>query len=365
MRETIVDMTQKKNLDTADAQPAAPASPSDETASRSTRGAALLSLLPGVAFCLVGALLAWFAAQILPGVSALLIAIVLGAVWRNLAPVPEVLDTGIAFTAKRLLRVGIVLLGFQLSISAVADLGAGVLLVVVAAVAVTFFVTLWLGHLLGVSLAQRLLIASGFSICGAAAVAATEGPAKAKQEEVATAIALVVLFGTLMIPLVPFLGNLFGMHEEMLGMWIGSSTHEVAQVVAAGGAVGSSALAVAVTVKLARVVTLAPIIAGISVAMRRRGVEDSGTKPPIVPLFVIGFLAAVLVRTTGVLPEPVLTSLEGAQSITLAAAMVALGLGVHLPSLFRVGMKPVILGVLSTATILSVSLGAVVLLSHT
>src|SRR5699024_10538451 len=102
MRGTIVGMTQKKDLDTAEARPAAPASPTNETASRTTKGAALLSLLPGVGFCLVGALLAWFAAQLLPGVSALLIAIILGAVWRNLAPVPELFNTGVAFAAKRL-----------------------------------------------------------------------------------------------------------------------------------------------------------------------------------------------------------------------------------------------------------------------
>src|SRR5699024_6905015 len=152
-------------------------------------------------------------------------------------------------------------------------------------VTVTFFGTLWAGHLMGISFAQRVLIACGFSICGAAAVAAAEGTTDAKEEEVATAIALVVLFGTLMIPLVPSLGSLLGMPDEMAGIWIGASTHEVAQVVAAGGTVSGAALAVAVTVKLARVITLAPIIAGLEVFMRGRGTQAGAATPAIVPLF--------------------------------------------------------------------------------
>lgn len=312
--------------------------------------------VPGVVVCLLGAGVAWLAAQVLTGVSALLIAIVFGALWRNLVTVPSVLSPGVGFAAKRLLRAGIVLLGLELSLSAVLDLGAGVLLVVVVSVAVTFFVTMWVGKLMGVGLAQRILIATGSSICGAAAVAAAEGATKAKSDEVATAVSLVVLYGTLMIPLVPFLGGLFGLPDESIGMWIGASTHEVAQVVAAGGAVGSGALAVAVTVKLSRVITLAPIIAGISLYMRRQGSETGAQRPPLVPLFVVGFIASMLIRTAGILPESLLADLHIVQTLLLAAAMFALGLGVHIPSLIRVGVKPLFLGLISTIVILTVAL---------
>ncbi|WP_313818267.1 putative sulfate exporter family transporter, partial [Citricoccus sp.] len=319
--------------------------------------------LPGLSVCLAGAGLAWGLAQVLPGVSPLLVAILAGALWRNLVPVPAVLAPGVAISAKRLLRTGIVLLGLQVSLTSVLDLGFGVLAVVVASVAVTFFGTLWIGARLGISPAQRLLIASGFSICGAAAVAGMDGVAKAKEEEVATAIALVVLFGTLMIPLVPFLGGLLGLPEETIGIWIGASTHEVAQVVAAGGAVGGGALAVAVTVKLARVLMLAPMAAGVSIHQRRQGGAATSVKrPPIVPLFVLGFVAAMLLRTTGVLPEPALDVVQVLQTLLLSAAMFALGLGVHLKSLLRVGYRPVLLGLLSTVVILGISLGGIIAL---
>lgn len=313
-------------------------------------------ILPGLAVCLAGAALSWLLSRLLPGASPLLIAILLGAAWGNLLPVPALLHKGVGVSAKNLLRAGIVLLGLQLSLSAVLELGPGVLLIVLLSVGVTFAATLWFGKLLGISFAQRLLIASGFSICGAAAVAATEAAAGAKKTEVATAIGLVVLFGTLMIPAVPFLGDLLGLPDRTLGTWIGASTHEVAHVVAAGDAVGSSALAVAVTVKLARVLTLAPITAGIALHVRRKGSGNGGAIPPIVPLFIVGFVAAMLLRTSEVLPSNVLEIAQILQTLLLSAAMFALGLGVHLRSLLRVGRRPVLLGLLATLVILVVSL---------
>lgn len=323
----------------------------------------MLAVLPGLGVCLAGAALSWFAGRLLPEASPLLIAIVLGAVWGNFLPIPAILFQGIAVSSRNLLRTGIVLLGLQLPLSAVLGLGPGVLLIVLLSVGSTFAATLWIGKLLGVSLAQRLLIASGFSICGAAAVAATEGAAGARKTEVATAIALVVLFGTLMIPTVPFLGELLGLPERTLGIWIGASTHEVAQVVAAGEAVGGSALAVAVTVKLARVLTLAPIAAGIALHMRRTLPESDAGKPPIIPVFILGFIAAMLLRTADVLPDTALVVAQILQTLLLSAAMFALGLGVNLRSLVRVGRRPVLLGLFSTLVILPVSLVSTLVLA--
>ena len=187
-------------------------------------------------------------------------------------------------------------------------------------VGVTFAATLAIGRALRLPWDLTTLVASGFSICGAAAVAAADSVVRARREMAATAIGLVVLFGTLMIPLMPLLTGALGLDERTAGLWIGASTHEVAQVVAAGGLVGGAALSVAVTVKLARVVMLAPVMTALAWRQRRRdaaqaalgpgsGDGDDGApaaRPPLVAWFVVGFLAAVLVRTTGWLPEPVL-----------------------------------------------------------
>ncbi|MCW4466559.1 putative sulfate exporter family transporter [Glutamicibacter sp. MNS18] len=316
--------------------------------------------IPGLLVCLAGGGLSWLAAQVAP-VSALLIAILLGALWRNLAPVPAVLDAGVQVSGRRLLRLGIVLLGLQLSLSGILGLGPGVLVVVALSVGVTFGASLLIGKWLGLAMPQRLLIAAGFSICGAAAVAACAGTVKATREQVATAIGLVVLFGTLLIPLGPALGMLVGFDDEATGMFIGAATHEVAQVVAAGGAVGASALAVAVTVKLARVLLLAPVMAGVGLYMRRTHSMGAGTRPPLVPLFVAGFMAAVLLRSTGVLPEVVLDIASWAQTFLLATAMFALGLGVHLRSIIRTGGRSLVLAAAATVVIILVSLAGTAL----
>ena len=289
----------------------------------------------------------------------MLIAVVLGALWRNLIPVPAILEPGIAMAAKRVLRWGVVLLGLQLSLPAILALGPGVLLICVCAVAVTFFATLALGKVLGVDPELRLLIASGFSICGAAAVAGVQGAVKAPQEKVAAAVALVVLFGTLMIPAMPLLIGALGLADGDAGTLIGGATHEVAQVVAAAGIAGGGAiLAVAVPVKLARVVLMAPVVAGVSLVMRRKnGAPVAGQKrPPILPLFVVGFVAMVLVATIGLVPAPVLDATKVLQQLLLATAMFALGLGVNVKSLIKLGIRPVVLGLLSTLVIIAVVL---------
>lgn len=340
------------------------ANPVPSTASRAAR---LRALAPGLGLALVAAGLSLALTLVLPTVSALLVAIVLGVACRNLLPLPAALDPGLAVAAKRLLRIGIVLLGLQLVLGDILALGPGMIAVVVAIVAVGILATLAIGRALGVSPTQRLLIACGFSICGAAAVAAVDGVIETEdEEEVVTALALVVLFGTLMIPLIPLLGAGLGLGELRTGLWAGGSIHEVAQVVAAGSAIGGAGLAAAVVVKLARVLLLAPVLAVVSVqrrrAMRREqadGAAPTGRRPPIVPLFVVGFLVMVLVRWTGVLPAGVLAGAGVVQTVLLAMAMFALGTGVRFSMFRRVGFRPVALAGASTLVVAGVALGGV------
>jgi uncharacterized integral membrane protein (TIGR00698 family) len=317
----------------------------------------------GLAVCAVVGAGCLAVGNLVTGLSAMLVAVILGVLWRNLAPVPVILEPGIGVAAKRVLRWGVVLLGLQLSLPQILQLGPGVLVTVVAAVGVTFAATLGLGRLLGVDRDLRVLIAGGFSICGAAAVAGVQGAVRATQEKVAAAVALVVLFGSVMIGVMPLLVGGLGLTDGEAGTVIGGATHEVAQVVAAGGiAGGGSILAVAVSVKLARVVLMAPVVAGVSLARRRTSQETVGGKrPPLVPLFVLGFVAMVLVATTGWVPGPALEVVKWIQQFLLATAMFALGLGVHVKSLLGLGLRPLLLGLCATIVILAVVLGAIAL----
>ncbi|HWU46416.1 MAG TPA: putative sulfate exporter family transporter [Humibacter sp.] len=345
------------------------------------------ALLPGLGLCVVAVVVALGTAALLPGMSALLVAIVAGVLLRNTVRLPAAIEPGLAFAAKRLLRLGVVLLGLQLVLGDILGLGAGMILVVVSIVVVGILATMLIGRWMGVSPTQRLLIACGFSICGAAAIAAVDGVIQTEdEEEVVTGVALVVVFGTLMIPIVPLLATTMHLSTHQAGLWAGGSVHEVAQVVATGGAIGGTALGLAVIVKLARVLMLAPVMATISVlrrrALRRARQEVQAAQPvaatgatqradatrasglpPIVPLFVLGFIAMVVLRSTGLLPAPVLDAGKTAQTALLAAAMFGLGMGVHLKRIVKVGPKPLLLALASTAVVASTALAGVLIVS--
>ncbi|WP_420751390.1 YeiH family protein [Rhodococcus sp. O3] len=326
--------------------------------------------LPGLAFCAVGAAAALGIAAP-TGVSPLLVAIVLGATITNFVALPSFTASGIAVASRRLLRIGVALLGLQLLLSDVLGLGWGVLALAAAVVVGGIAGTMAVGRLLGMEWGERLLIACGFSICGAAAVAAVEGVTAARKQHVVTAVALVVVFGTAMIPGLPFAVSLLGLDTTRAGIWAGAAVHEVAQVVATGGAIdagrlgtaGASALAVAVTVKLARVALLAPVVAWIGVVSRRRSTADSPAgRPPLVPLFLLGFVGFVALRATGLLPDRALDLARLAQTALLTTAMFALGTGVRISVLRGVGWRPFALAAVSTVWVSAIALGGVLLL---
>lgn len=327
----------------------------------------------GLGLALLAGGVAFGASKLVPSLSPLLVAIVLGAVLANTVGVPVRFAPGMVIAAKRLLRIGVALLGLQLALPDVLALGWPVIGVVVAVVGLGITGSLFVGALLGLSRAQRLLIAGGFSICGAAAAAAVDGVIDAKEEELATSIALVVIFGTLMIPLVPLLSNLFGLDSTTAGLWAGASIHEVAQVVASAGIIGGGALAVAVVVKLARVLMLAPVLAVIGLQQRRADAaaraegeqarHSEQRRPPLVPLFVLGFVAFLTLRSTGVVPETVLSIGAALETLLLAMAMFALGAGVRVAALRTVGLRPFAMAAISTVWVAAIGLTGILLVS--
>jgi uncharacterized integral membrane protein (TIGR00698 family) len=327
---------------------------------RPSAGTTLRRLGPGLGAAGLAVAAAFGLNRLLPTVSPLTIAVVLGAILGNTDIDLAVLRPGLSFAAKRLLRGGIVLLGLRLAIPDVLHLGARGLAVVVVVVAVTFFGTQWLGRRMGLSRGTSLLVATGFSICGASAVAAMDGVTKNKEEEVVTAIALVTMFGSLAIVVLPLLKGPLGLSDVAFGSWTGASVHDVAQTVATASVVGSAALAPAVIVKLTRVVLLAPIVAGMSLWQRRTAsVPQGGKRPPIVPLFVLGFLTMVGLRSTGVLPAGVLDGVQTAETLLLAAALFGLGSSVRLRTLFRTGGRAALLGLCSWVLIAAMAYAGV------
>lgn len=316
-------------------------------------------LLPGLVITGVGVALATAGHHVVPSVGVLTWAVLLGAVAANLDLIPIAAQPGLRIAVKKLLRVGVVLLGFSLSLTAIGALGAPVIALVVLTLVSTLVFTWWLGLRMQVGPARSLLIATGFSICGASAIAGMERTADADEDDVATAITMVTLCGTLAMIAIPLLQAPLGLSDRQLGIWAGASVHEVGQVVAAAGPAGATAVALAVVVKLTRVLLLAPVVAVVSAIRRRTQPAGEGAtagRPPIVPLFVLGFLACVLLRTSGLVPAGVLDVISTLQTITLAAALFALGTGVHLGKLLHSGGRPLALGMVSTLVVATVSL---------
>ncbi|MBS2535074.1 putative sulfate exporter family transporter [Catenulispora sp. NF23] len=374
--------------------------------------------LPGLALTAGTVAVSWFANRMWPTLSPLTAAVILGVLAANLLPAATMSAArpGAQIAAKRLMRLGIVLLGLQLALGDVLKLGWQSLVLVVAVVFATFFGTQWLGRRMGLPGRQPLLIATGFAICGASAVAAMEGvtrrPGDSEDDpDPVLAVALVTLCGSLAILVLPLLRGPLGLHDPaMFGHWVGASVHDVGQVVATSSSGGAVAVNGAVVVKLMRVAMLAPMVAGTAVAWRRRvavptaevaaaeaklpvsvgvpalvgvggGSPNTATEvtqpsdvaadpaateapvdapsppvakhPPIVPLFVAGFLAMIALRTTGILPTSALNAGKQLQDLLLAAGMFGLGTGVRLRELARTGAKPLALGLASWALIAS------------
>ncbi|KQZ07744.1 hypothetical protein ASD23_18290 [Agromyces sp. Root1464] len=322
-------------------------------------------LLPGLVVAASAALIAWLAHLAFPAMPLLTASVALGIVVGQIPALRPALGgslaPGMRVASRRLLRVGIVLLGLKLSLVDIASLGWVTIATTVAVVVLTFVGTIGLGRALGLPGHQPLLVASGFSICGASAIGAMGAAVRARDEEQAVPVALVTLCGTLAIAVLPALWHPLGLSNVQFGHWVGAGVHDVGQVVATAQIAGTAALAVAVVVKLTRVLMLAPMVAITAAVERRRAVDVEGPRPAIVPLFVAGFLVAVLLNTFVPLPEWVLTGADTVQTAALAMALFALGASIRLGELASTGWRALVVGLISWVLVAGLAYGAVLL----
>lgn len=325
-------------------------------------------ILPGLALA-AGIAAAAFALRHMPGVgvlSPLILAILIGMGFHNLVGTPAAARPGAAFAMKRVLRAGIVLLGLQLTVQQVIAVGGVGVAVIVATLLATFAFTTWLGRRLAVDAGLAQLIAAGSSICGASAVIATNTVTRARDEDVAYAVACVTIFGSLSMVLMPLAGGTLGMGAHAYGLWTGASIHEVAQVVAAAYARGQEAGEFGTIAKLTRVMMLAPMVLMLGFAsarrLRRIGGEAAQAKAPV-PWFVLGFVGMVLLSSTGWVPDAVQPAMNATTQFLLATALAAMGLETDIRKLAAAGLRPALLGAGSWVFVSALSLGLVLMLA--
>lgn len=290
----------------------------------------------------------------LPGLtrlSPLMLAIMIGMLVRNTLGRPEAARAGLAFSLRGPLRLGIILLGLQVTLAEILGIGWSGLLILAFALLSTYLFTLWLGGRLGVAPGLATLIAAGTGVCGASAIVAANTVVRDGDESVAYALATVTLFGTIAMFSYPLIGAALHMPTEVYGLWSGASVHEVAQVVAAGFARGQAEGEFATVAKLARVLMLAPLVIGMGLWAARQTQGGSRTGSPPIPWFVFGFLALVLLGDTGWIDPQLRRYANPATQILLTFALAAVGLETDIRRLIAQGWQPLLLGALATVYI--------------
>lgn len=294
------------------------------------------------------------------GLGALTLAMLLGLVAGNLAPerAHQVLASGLHVCKQPVLRFGVALYGLRLTVQQVQALGVQAFIIDALLILTTIGLAIWLGtRVLRMERETAILIGAGHAICGAAAVLASAGLVKGRNDQVAIAIACAVLFGTFGMLFYPWvfhlLPTLFG-DSHAFGIFAGATLHEVAQVVAAGQAMDPQAAEAAIVAKLIRVLLLAPFLLGLSVWLARRSEPGQAVASVKVPAFVIGFVIFMLFNSWIDIPQGAHQIAVAFDDLLLAAAMAALGFSTRFVDLRKAGLKPLVLAAALTAQLMLV-----------
>jgi len=264
------------------------------------------------------------------------------------------LAPGIAFSSRSVLRLGVAALGARITAEQVLGLGWSTLVGVAAAVALTILFGLLAAQALGLKRQFGVLTAGAVAICGAsaaAAIAAVLPRHEMHERDTVFTIIAVTTLSTIAMVLYPLVGHVFHFTQAETGVFLGGTIHDVAQVVGAGYSVSSETGDVATIIKLLRVALLVPVVLSISILARRVEAAPAGKRPPLVPVFLLAFIAIVLLNSFHLVPTAVQTALSDFSRWCIVTAIAALGAKTSLAALAQVGHRAMALMVAETAFI--------------
>ncbi len=329
--------------------------------------AVLRKYLPGLALCAAVAASAYAADALethLFGkawLETLVLAILIGAAVRTAWTPPPSFAAGVAFSAKTLLEIAIVLLGLSVSATALMAAGpallGGIALIVCAAIAISYGI----GRSFGLSHKLSVLIACGNSICGNSAIAAAAPVIRADSDDIAASIAFTAVLGVIVVLTLPLADQVLHLSQLQYGVLAGLTVYAVPQVLAATASAGAVSVQIGALVKLGRVLMLGPVLFLLALA---GGAEASASQGKIrlrqmAPPFILGFLAMIAVRSTGRVPPVVLDSAATAASVLTIMAMAALGVGVDARTVARAGGRVTAVVVASLLALGAISLALI------
>lgn len=329
------------------------------------------TLGPGVLLCLGLAVPCWFLGRIFPIIGGPIFAILAGMALSLVYQAKTNTQAGIAYTSKKVLQYAVILLGFGLNLSEIAQVGATSLPIILSTISTSLLVSFCLYKLMRVPARISTLIGVGSSICGGSAIAATAPVIQADDEEIAQSISVIFLFNVAAALIFPTLGGVLGLSDQGFGLFAGTAVNDTSSVTAAASAwdglhPGANTLDQATIVKLTRTLAIIPITLVLalwqSVKNKQQGdvQERSFSLRHVFPFFILFFVLASLITTAATsagVPASVFQPLKELSKFLIIMAMSAIGLNTDLVKLIRTGGKPIFMGLCCWIAIAAVSLG--------
>ena len=313
--------------------------------------------MDGIFYALLFAIPAYILGLCFPIVGGPVFGILLGMLFAKKRR-PKAVEEGIKFTGKKILQYAIILLGFEMNLFHVVEVGEQSLYVMVFTLLAAFGAAFLMGKVLGLDRDMTSLVGAGTAICGGSAIAAVAPVIGAKDRDVVISIATIFFFNVLAVFIFPFIGHSMGMSDFGFGMWAGTAINDTSSVVAAGYAYSHDAGAYATIVKLTRTLMIVPVCLFFSLLVMK-GAKESGTGfslRRIFPMFVLYFVLACIVNTTGIIPAEISHGLGTLGKFAIVLAMSAIGLNTDLPSLVKNGLRPLALGMVCWIAVAGTSL---------
>ncbi len=329
-----------------------------------------ITILPGFLFALIIAWISKFIEELLPIhlIGASVIALFIGMGINAFLPENKLLNEGLKFTSKKILKLAIILLGASLSISTILSIGKMSILVMLFTLLTCFGGGYYIGRMLGINWKLSNLISAGTGICGGSAIAAIAPVIDAKDKDIAYAMSATFLFDMAMIIMFPILGDFMGLSDMAYGLWAGTAVNDTSSVVAAGYAYSENAGDFAMMVKLTRTLSIIPtvlVFAFINIHVKRQkeaGNTDIAKEAASIkfsslfPWFIVGFVVLAILNSSGFIPVTLSETLKELSKFLMIAALAAIGLNTSFKDMKKAGISPMIHGFIISALVVIVAI---------
>lgn len=318
------------------------------------------ALYKGIFFSLLLAVPAWYLGGLYPIIGGPVFGILLGMAFAGFRR-PQSVEAGILFTGKKILQYSIILLGFEMNLYNVLQVGAQSVSVMLTTLTTSFLTAYVVGRALKLDRNTTTLIGAGTAICGGSAIAAVAPVIGAKDKEVAFSISTIFLFNIVAVFIFPAMGHYLGFSDMGFGMWAGTAINDTSSVVAAGYSYSAAAGDYATIVKLTRALMIVPVCIFLALVSVRQSACSGerlciGTIVAVFPWFILWFVVASVVNTVQILPQSFSSFLGESGKFCIVLAMSAIGLNTNLRHLVRNGVRPILLGLICWIAVASVSL---------